>query len=310
MHIKTSAENRKSLMKMLSIALGEKPHYNGAPSFSYNIGEKVRVERDGTIVTDDLEAWEYMMPVFETYKCASEAREQAQREKANLRPAKNKLISDEPAVVFMVPFESLTPRKLLNLIRTLFARQNLICAMLDVMDPQFINMGIVGWMLAEHNETVQKMLRDLEREIAAGNLKGIHVTPEFDLEIRLRYNTKPDLKTMQIHKQFLGMVVDHALNARSACIDAVSPAVGELKYYCYQWIMMLGARGPEYAELRDTLVGHLDGYCTFKSVDKMHAHANKITERRRAEREKRRKEYVEPEDFVYDDRPSRSASRR
>lgn len=315
MRINTGAENRKNLIRLLSLALGEEPNYNGPPSYSYNVGASVCVERDGTVVSDDLDAWERMMPVFVQLGCVMKAIEERRRVIADAESEHNQSLVIMPirreSVAITVHNKELTPRKLLNLIRLLYARQDLIRAMLDVMDPQFISVSFVGWMIKEHaSDTVEDMLFDLSREIAAGHLEGLSVTKNYGLKIQLRYNTKPDSEAKRIHEQFLRMVVDHAMNAKRIRIDVMRPVQSEMKFYCHGWLRRIGAAGDEYAKMRDVLLGHLDGWCTFKNADKMHAHVEKTLERRRAEREKRRKEYVEPEDFVYDDRPSRAASRR
>lgn len=161
MRIETHTPDRKVLANAIAEWIHEPVHYNGVPRCTYSIGP-VTVERDGAISTESADAWATLMPFFENNGWLEQAQNQMcdHLESLTAEPEaepNSKAEAAEPvtATCVSIPMGDATPENIVNLLRTLYARQKLINAMTQS-DRLFID------------EEVVTLLHDTETPCATG----------------------------------------------------------------------------------------------------------------------------------------------
>ena len=132
MNAKTNAQGkeRKNLVNQMAEILGTKAAYNGAPSFTYTVGNYT-VERDGSITTEDENGiqtlaaelknrgFEIEMPEIKTAETEQETTEE----------------TDEGSWTLTMPREDFSNRTIENLERLLASKASLIKKALDSENP-------------------------------------------------------------------------------------------------------------------------------------------------------------------------------
>ena len=152
-----SGERRKELITAIADLLEAKPRYNGAPSFSYTVGD-YRVDKQGMVSFSDFSDSEEVEMLLEGlaergFECEAAFPEEGEsveqvtiqaKDTAHEPDALQPIATQEPsarsdgyALTIEVPLTGFTPDKLDNLTRLVNAKAPLICMALGVDDLPF-----------------------------------------------------------------------------------------------------------------------------------------------------------------------------
>ena len=309
MTIQTRTDDRKTMAKALAAHLGTEARYQGMPSCAYRVGD-FTVNRDGSIDGDDFEAIRGFL-IREGYVDGDSEMETAADSgtDAEVITALAEALDAVPAIETVranaggadqitethvtIPLNDYTPLGLINLLRTLYARQSLIAAMTKG-DLIRIDEELVTRLSDEKPETLREISEILKSEISADMVAGVDFE-DGKLTMAFAFDeSKPTEWTA--YSGLMLAIAARARDAKHAGGKRVDPEETEMKYFCRNWLIQLGMGGPEFKEQRNILLGHLHGYAAFRTSDKMDAHKAKLA----AKRKTRRQEEIIPEVTVYD----------
>ena len=185
-------------------------------------------------------------------------------------------------ITVSLPLIGCTPQGLINILRTLYARQSLIAAMTRC---DFLRMEeeVIELLDDPRPESLEQISELLRREAEVGMVEGIAVE-----EDKLKLDTTWDRENPTGWNSFaelLTTVAARAMKAHHVSSKRVEPLDSEMKYFCRSWLMQLGMGGADYKATRAALLQHLHGYAAFRTADKMDAHRARYAELRKALKE-------------------------
>ena len=185
-------------------------------------------------------------------------------------------------ITVCLPLTACTPQGLINILRTLYARQNLIAAMTRC---DFIRMDeeVIELLEDPRPESLEQISELLRREAEADMVTGIAIE-----EGKLKLDTTYDRENPTGWNGFaelLTTVAARAMKAHHVSSKRVEPLDSEMKYFCRSWLMQLGMGGADSKATRAALLNHLHGYAAFRTADKMDAHRARYAELRKAMKE-------------------------
>ena len=290
MRVETTTNNRKAMAYALAERLGAECRYMGTPTYAYHVGN-LTIERDGAIIVEHLElltvtGWllehGYItepIPMMEQPAAESIEEQPAEKTTPDLEAAADESITH--TCVFL-PLSSFTPTGLKNLIRTLYARQRLICEMTRSRDI-VIEPEVITTLQSDALTELPILERVLHESIDHGFIKGIDLE---DGRIGLVFpHDENDPTRWQHYAKLLTAIVDKVKATTRVNTVMIEPEDSEMKYFCRGFLLQLGLGGAEYKELRSVLLDHLHGFAAFRTTAKMDAHRQKYAELRRQQRE-------------------------
>lgn len=290
MRVETTTNNRKAMAYALAERLGAECRYMGTPTYAYRVGS-LTIERDGAIIGEHLELLEVTgwllehgyitetIPMVEQPAAENIEEQPAEKTTPDLEAAADESITH--TCVFL-PLSSFTPLGLKNLIRTLYARQRLICEMTRSRDI-VIEPEVITTLQSDALTELPILERVLRESIDHGFIKGIDLE---DGRIGLVFpHDENDPTRWQHYAKLLTAIVDKAKAATRVNTNLIEPEDDAMKYFCRGFLLQLGLGGPEYKELRSVLLDHLHGFAAFRTTEKMDAHKQKYAELRRQFRE-------------------------
>ena len=185
-------------------------------------------------------------------------------------------------ITVSLPLIGCTPQGLINILRTLYARQSLIAAMTRC---DFLRMDeeVIELLDDPKPESLAQISELLRREAEAGMVTGIAVE-----EDKLKLDTTWDRENSTCwnsYAELLTTVAARAMKAHHVSSRRVEPLESEMKYFCRSWLMQLGMGGANYKATRTALLKHLHGYAAFRTADKMDAHRARYAELRKVLKE-------------------------
>ncbi|MGN0779326.1 MAG: hypothetical protein ACI4MJ_09285 [Aristaeellaceae bacterium] len=185
-------------------------------------------------------------------------------------------------IAVSIPLTNCTPQGLINILRTLYARQSLIAAMTQC---DFLRMDeeVIELLDDPRPESLEQIAELLRQEAEIGMVTGIAVE-----EDKLKLDTTWDRENPTGWNSFaelLSTVAARAMKAHHVSSKRMEPLDSEMKYFCRSWLMQLGMGGAEYKATRAALLKHLHGYAAFRTADKMDAHRARYAELRKALKE-------------------------
>ena len=276
MTITTNTTDRKALAKAIAEELGTTARYLGLPSYGYQIGD-FTVDHDGNIIGEDFGALQDFL-WRNGYISDEPAADQEAPADSEAEPITSMDIS--------IPAHDATVTQLKNLIFMLHSRQTLINRMTD---SDCLNVAdiLIDRLQESTPETLEDLTSLLDDSRAVAELTGfdfrdgkVSITLPFD-------ETQPTKWTA--YANLLNRIYDAAMKATRVRPDRVEPDAENEKYLAHVWLQRLGYSGADSKAKRKILLGHLKGYCAFKSDTKMQAHKDKYAalrrERRLAEQE-------------------------
>lgn len=253
MTIQTQCTDRRELVRRLSSCLQTPAVYMRVPTCAYRIGE-ITVERDGSI-TGDEEILTRIKPFL--LKCGY-------------------VEADQAHMAFSASLSDWTVPQMINLIRLLCSRQQLIRKMIKTEDfliePSFVQ-AISDNQPSDHNDLEARLLSAINAEC----IRNMTISNSV-IHIRLNKDVPSDAA-----EEFFTRLL--AMAKRSLRVRLSTHEPESEKYAAHGFLMQLGLNGSGYKELRHTLTAHLNGYAAFKSEVEMQAHKARQAQVRRCRRE-------------------------
>lgn len=276
MTIETRTDDRKAMAKALAAELGTEAKYLGMPSCAYQVGPYT-VHKDGSIEGEDFGAIRDFLATGGYIEEAPPANPDPEPVQEN--PDSGESITE---MCVTIPLNDYPAQGLVNLLRTLYARQNLLNAM--IMNGLVrIDQELIDRLADEKPETagqIQEILRD---EIQAGMVSGLDLE---DGKIKVSFPYDENNPTAwTAYSNVIIAIADRAKAAKSANTVLITPEESEMKYFCRSWLMQLGFGGADRKADRNVLLGHLTGFAAFRTADKMEAHKAKLAAKRKSRRE-------------------------
>lgn len=236
MNIKTNAQGKdsKNLVSQMAEILGTKATYNGAPKFTYTVGDYT-IERDGSLTVEegtkiDTLVAELRNRGFEVEAPETENQETAAEEKTEPK-AEEEMTMDSWTLT--MPRADFTDAQIENLEKILASKAGLIKKALDAADPTVI--------LTEDRVAFPWFKRML--------------------------GANESLTVMR----FITAICRMAKNAKR--ITAKEKEVPNDKYAFRCFLLRLGFIGTEYKETRKQLLKRLEGSSAFRTTEKKEAEA-------------------------------------
>ena len=303
MTIRTNTTDRKALAKAIAEELGTPAVYLRAPTYAYQIGEYT-VDRDGSIIGDDFGALRDFL-LRNSYITGENADQEttAEEENAGAPALETQAPADSPetdsippeeaptdseardpvtSMEISIPARGITPAQLKNLTFMLYGRQTLINRMTQS-DCLSIPDSLINQLRESTPETVEDFILLLDDAKAAAGLTGfdfrdgkVSMTFPFD-------ETQPTKWTA--YANLLNRIYDAAVKATRVFPERIEPDGQNEKYLAHTWLQRLGYHGADFKAERKILLGHLTGYCAFRSSDGMQAHREKYTAIRQGRRQ-------------------------
>lgn len=289
----TSKIDRKALAHELAAEIGAEARYLRVPTCAYQVGPYT-INKDASITGDDLEAiraflirhdYIHQEPVAEGVDAERSADQApsagdhlspdehalpAEDAQAGSSPASNQPNTEEGSVGILI--SELSPTALANLIRLVYARQNLINAMTKS-DALSIDEEVIDLLNETGDGTIDSISKMLRDEARIGMIRGIMVT---DGQLTFSFPFDPEhLELNSSCAKLVSALVERAKAAKRVNARRIEPAEDEMKYFCNSMLTQLGFGGSDFKEDRAALLGHLSGYAAFRSSDKMEAHKHK-----------------------------------
>ena len=285
--------DRKALATELAQEIGAEVNYRGVPTCAYQVGPYT-INRDASIAGDDLEAIRDFL-IRHDYIHQEPAADPADAEPS---PTEGTVEEDEsttaedsiPAVEesttpdetnVSVPISDLDANSLVNLLKLVYAKQSLIVAMTQC-DFLFIDEELIDLLNDEKPNSVEAISELIQSEARVNMIRGLDVK-EDRLTFTFPFHDDNPTAWASYAKLMLALI-DRAKKAQHINAKRIEPAKSEMKYYCNSLLMQLGFGGADFKADRAVLLGHLTGYAAFKSADKMEAHKEKFSARRKAAR--------------------------
>lgn len=279
--IATQCDDRKEMVRKLSVHLGILAVYLRTPTYAFRIGE-ITVNRDASVSGERealLPAAECLLENGYITELPAELTEDDSEASAEEAPAKAEpadYAAEDITVTTLRIYEpDWTVQSMTNLMHMLYARQDLINRMMQMnclrIDEVYIqNLAATSLTCVSDFET---MLHDAIRngQVAGVNLDAGAVSVDLPYE--------QDSIRWVFYSQLISACIKSARSAKRVLPRRLDSEAD--KYHANAWLNRLGFGGAAYKELRRTLMGHLDGYAAFKSEDRMQAHKNKLAEQRR-----------------------------
>ena len=306
----TVKADRKALANELAAEIGAEVEYLRAPSFAYRVGPYT-INKDASIDGEDLVAirdflirhdyihQELAYAVEEDANSEAErlteetvngteavnTPEEAEESLSETGPADSEedVIEQEPEesnsedaeTKVSVPISDMNPAGLVNLIRLVYAKQNLINAMLQS-DFISIDEEVIDLLNDEKPDSAEAISEILQSEGDIGMFRGLDLKDGCASFIFLFNSSDPTHYTS--FAKLLTALIGRARKAKRVNAKRIEPAEGEMKYYCNSMLVQLGFGGPDFKADRAALLGHLTGYAAFRSEEKM----REFSERRKA----------------------------
>ena len=283
--IATQCDDRKEMVRKISVHLGIPAVYLRTPTYAFRIGE-ITVNRDASVSGERealLPAAECLLEngyITELPAELTEDDSEASTEEVPAEAEPTDTADEDITVTTIRIYEpDWTVQSMTNLIHMLYARQDLINRMMQMnclrIDEVYIqNLAATSLTCVSDFET---MLHDAIRngQVAGVNLDAGAVSVDLPYE--------QDSIRWVFYSQLISACIKAAKSAKRVLPRRLDSEAD--KYHANAWLNRLGFGGAAYKELRRTLMGHLDGYAAFKSADRMQAHKNKLAEQRRIRRE-------------------------
>ena len=303
MTIATQCEDRRDMVRKLSEFLSQPAIYLRAPTYAFRIGG-ITVNRDASVSGEP----DHLTPVArflldngyisELPAGLDEARADSEAvadDEPETAPADEQPADSEAPVIqseditgqvdrisVSLPLTSCTTQGLVNILRMLHARQNLIAAMTRC---DFIRMDeeVIDLLNDSRPDSIAQISELLRREAEAGMVAGVAVE-EDKLKLDTCYKRENPAGWNDFAKLLTTMAA-RAMKAHRVSSKRVEPLDSEMKYFCRSWLMQLGMGGADFKATRAALLNHLHGYAAFRTADRMAAHRSRYARPRKARKE-------------------------
>ena len=292
MTIATQCEDRRDMVRKLSEFLSQPAIYLRAPTYAFRIGG-ITVNRDASVSGEP----DQLTPVarflldngyidelpagLDKAHADSEAVASPEADEAPATQAED-ITGPVDRISVSLPLTSCTAQGLVNILRMLYARQNLIAAMTQC---DFIRMDeeVIDLLNDSRPDSIAQISELLRREAEAGMVAGVAVE-EDKLKLDTCYKRENPAGWNDFAKLLTTMAA-RAMKVHRVSSKRVEPLDSEMKYFCRSWLMQLGMGGADFKATRAALLNHLQGYAAFRTADRMAAHRSRYAGLRKARKE-------------------------
>ena len=278
MLLNTHPENRKEMVKAISELTGTEATYMFTPTYAFMIGS-ITVNRDGTIDCEDETMIEIIKPMLtERGWLEPEAEHEVTVDLEEISEADEGLTVARTDIT--MPVEGWKVGQLTNLLRMLYAKQDLINRMLDY-NLLYIEESFVTAISEHPPETVSDFEARVSNAIAAECIHGLNIADE---KVTLSTPFVADEPARQsAYSNLLRGILKAAEGASRVGIKRQDDSENE-KYHANSWLMRMGFGGADFKDTRRILMKHLNGFAAFKSKADMEAHKARQAQRRQESR--------------------------
>ena len=265
MRIQMQTADRKTVAKALAEFLGTEARYQSVPSCAYQVGAYT-IDRNGNIEGEDLEAIRGFLL------------EQGYIQREHKDPVVDASADRIENMEVVIPLDDYTPQTLTNLLKMMYARQNLIAAMTRC-KLIWIEEELIDRLNEEKPENIESISKILQDEIRTGMVGGVEYSSG-KLTMAFPFDEKKPTEWSS-YSDLMIAIAKRAKEAKHISEKRLNPEENEMKYCCRNWLMQLGMGGEEYKGQRQTLLGHLTGFAAFRTAEKMEAHKAKLAAKRK-----------------------------
>lgn len=249
MKFKTTAENRKDIVKAMEEILGKKSIYVGAPTFCYKVGD-FTIDKKGSVEIEDERAGKQMQSELITRGLA-----EGEKDKLNID----------------IPMEGFTSESLKNLIYLIHSKQYLLEKAVGTKA-----LGVPDTLVEKLRARDGMTFEETAQMIADSEVEGIVFTKE-----RISFCGFPfSVETANVYTKLISAMEQMAKNQKrinpQQCIEENE------KYYMRVWLIRLGFGGKDGKEVRNILLANLKGHTAFRTE----AEIERAKERNRAKKQK------------------------
>ncbi len=266
MILETHTEDRKSLAQAIAAALDVPVHYLGTPGYGYQVGPYT-LDRNGAIHGEDL------TPLRDFLLHAGFITEDTALSDSEAYDVVHEIGDGQYRVTINLLLEAdEQPQTLINFLRMLYARQDLLAAMTRCTTPK-LDEEVITLLNDLKPDTIEKISELLQGETEIGMASGITLQPG-KLSVILDSDTGRDGAWLD-WRMVLVRMLRLAKTAKRVNAVRITPAAGEMKYFCHSWLTQLRMGGANFKASRQVLLGHLQGYAAFRTAEKMRKHKAK-----------------------------------
>lgn len=232
MKFKTTAENRKDIVKAIEEITGVKSIYVGAPTFCYKVGD-FSIDKEGSVETENERAGKQMQS-----ELIAKGLAEGEKDKLNID----------------IPMEGFTAESLKNLIYLIHSKQYLL-------------EKAVGVKALEVSDTLVEMLKTREgmpleetvQMIVEHEPLGMIFTQE-----RISFCEFPfSIESANVYTRLVSAMAQMAKSQKR--INPQQCLEENEKYYMRVWLIRLGFGGKDGKEVRNTLLTNLKGHTAFRT---------------------------------------------
>lgn len=278
MTLNTHPEDRKAMAVAISLELNKPCEYMRMPTCAYRIGE-ITVNKDGTTESENAELINQIKPMLISNGWLDE-------EPAEEISEPDEDTAEEPTAEFSklflrIPVRDWTILSLQNFIRIVYTKQKLINRMAQLGEEITIATEVIERMENTAYTTITDLEALLKQTADERLMKNLIIGPG-QILIMLPYSEQYPERWSDV-----GTLMTNIINAAklSKRVRAEIQELGDNeKYMANAWLNRLGFGGPDFKALRHRLMHHLNGYAAFRNNERMLAHREKLTAKRRAER--------------------------
>lgn len=234
MKVKTTAENRKDVVKAMEEILNVKAKYQGPPSFGYTVGEYT-VDRDGNVEHESEEA-------VLTMQNELVARGLAERETERLSIG--------------IPIEGFTAEGIKNLIYMIHSKQYLLEKAVGK-EVFRISDKLVERLDTEENVSLERVVQIAEEE----NVEGI----AFENDKICFYGFPMNEEEARAYAELVACMAKAAKEAKRVSPKATIEE--NEKYYMRVWLVRIGLGGKDGKDTRKVFLSRLKGHTAFRTEE-------------------------------------------
>ena len=252
MKFKTTAENRKDIVKAMEEILEVKSIYVGAPSFCYKVGDNT-VDKDGEVEAENEKEGKRMQSELVARGLA-----EGEKDKMNID----------------IPMEGFTAENLKNLVYLIYSRQYLLEKAIGEKA-----LGISDTLVEKLEAREGMAFEEMVQMISEEDTIGFIVSKE-----KISFCGFPfSIETANAYTKLVSAMVQMAKTQKrikpQQCIEENE------KYYMRTWLVRLGFGGKEGKEVRDILLSKLKGHTAFRTEADKQKWMEKYSKKARKENE-------------------------
>lgn len=306
MRIEGYPEKKNQLIGRLTGLTGKQAIYNGAPNFTYDIGD-YRVMRDGSIaileenldsdVLDTLISEKLLVdPNPDLAKEIDEPVEEAtpaidpepdQESKSEAAPAWNYGVANEAHVYdnpIVIRARRIPIKTMVNLINMLYSKGEILSSVVGRPKAFWVSEVTIAEIPYQKPTSYQSLMKIIKRDDRVEMVRGIEFKP--DAVIFTGFPETDDFLKRKAYEKLAECLYEHA--SEKNWISSKRTECPNEKYFCRNFFNRIGLGGAENKSIRELLMKNLCGNSAYRTREQLVA----VRSRRHDATVKRRREAV------------------